>query len=104
MKDCTCLEHSLPRRRVEPLIPNSTSRERTGVSIDQSPFAPIYSVAIVLWAILFAKFWRRQEALLALRWGTMWLDHHSEVRPQYKGANSAASEWHSARNPSSGRA
>ena len=57
--------------------------------MDDSPFAPLFSLAMVLWAVLFIKFWQRREASLSLAWGTIWHDQNSDRRPEFSGAN-----WH----------
>jgi hypothetical protein len=56
-----------------------------GVTIDDSPFAPFFSLAMIFWGILFIKFWQRNEAMLSLKWGTMWTDHQSVRRPDFHG-------------------
>lgn len=51
----------------------------------QSPFAPFFSLVMILWGILFIKFWQRREVSLALHWGTIWVDKHFRRRPEFVG-------------------
>ena len=40
-------------------------------TIDEDEFTPFYGIFCFLWAVLFARFWERQEFRLAYRWGTL---------------------------------
>lgn len=57
-----------------------------GETVDDSRFAPLYSVAMIIWAVLFNKFWIRREARLSVEWGTIWSSAAVDVRPDFKGA------------------
>lgn len=47
-------------------------------------FSPLYSIAIVLWSILFVEWWKIKERKLAVRWGT-YKASLATPRAQFKG-------------------
>ena len=51
-----------------------------GVTVDNSPLVPFFSLGMVLWAILFVVYWDRAASGHACRWGTLDLDNKDEVR------------------------
>lgn len=67
----------------EHVPPKKTS---AGETVEDSHYAPFFSAGMILWACLFVKFWKRQEALLSVRWGSIWTTSRVEVRPEFTGA------------------
>ena len=61
-------------------------RIEEGVSIDDDQWAPVYALAVCLWAALFCKFWSRREAQVAVDHGDVLLASDGGVRPGYRGA------------------
>eukprot|EP00892_Ulva_mutabilis_P012367 jgi/Ulvmu1/9502/UM052_0075.1 len=57
----------------------------TGETVEDSRFAPLYSVAMILWAVLFNKFWLRRQARLSVEWGTVWSSEAHDTRPEFTG-------------------
>eukprot|EP01025_Chloroclados_australasicus_P029752 TRINITY_DN2972_c0_g1_i4.p1 TRINITY_DN2972_c0_g1~~TRINITY_DN2972_c0_g1_i4.p1 ORF type:complete len:533 (-),score=62.78 TRINITY_DN2972_c0_g1_i4:1144-2646(-) len=57
----------------------------SGVSVDDNPLVPFFSLFIVIWAIAFIKSWRRQAAIYANEWNTLESDAVSVIRPEFKG-------------------
>jgi hypothetical protein len=41
-----------------------------GVSVDDDPLVPLFSLVAVAWAILFVQAWRRRQSELSFEWGT----------------------------------
>lgn len=56
-----------------------------GETVEDSHYAPFFSVAMIVWGTLFVKFWQRQEALLSVQWGSIWTTSRVEVRPGFTG-------------------
>ncbi|KAJ8598970.1 hypothetical protein CTAYLR_009258 [Chrysophaeum taylorii] len=57
-----------------------------GISIDDDPAMPLYSLLVVFWAVFFVAFWRRRESELANAWGCPEDDDDDyEIRPEYRG-------------------
>jgi anoctamin-10 len=59
-------------------------------NIDNDEFTPFYGVLVFIWAMLFLRFWDRQERRLALQWGTYSLSPYQRqkffaVRPEFRG-------------------
>jgi len=46
------------------------ARSLRGDTVDTCELTPAYGLAVFMWAILFLRFWDRQEARLAYDWGT----------------------------------
>lgn len=45
-------------------------RRPAGVSVDDDPWVPLFSVGAVLWGVAFVHGWRRRQSHLAFKWGT----------------------------------
>ena len=61
-----------------------------GETIDTDPYTPFYGLVCFFWAILFCRFWERQEKRLAYNWGTYSLSHYERQkyfakRPEFRG-------------------
>jgi hypothetical protein len=48
-------------------------------------YAPLFSLCVAVWAILFAEAWKRRNAELAQRWGVLGWEDEEVVRPQFRG-------------------
>eukprot|EP00899_Mesostigma_viride_P023139 jgi/Mesvir1/4009/Mv03702-RA.2 len=56
------------------------------VSVDRSTWAPMYSLFVVFWGILFVKFWARRCAHLAMEFRILDMGYdEDEVRSEYRG-------------------
>jgi hypothetical protein len=55
-----------------PLFIHQLSAEKVGVV-----WLPIYAILICLWGTMFFEFWKREQAALAMRWGTSSKSAHS---------------------------
>ena len=53
--------------------------------MEDSHYAPFFSAAMIVWACLFVKFWKRKEAVLSVKWGSIWTTSREEVRPEFSG-------------------
>ena len=58
--------------------------------LDEDEFLPFFGILMFLWAILFLRFWDRQEHRLAFQWGTYSLSPYQRqkffaVRPEFRG-------------------
>ena len=62
-------------------------RKYRGDTIDEDEYTPFYGVLCFIWAILFIKFWDRQESNIAYEWGTLRItnviDDLAETRAEY---------------------
>lgn len=56
-----------------------------GITVDDSPYLPMYALLMAFWTIIFTKCWRRKEHELALDWGTSDIEKGELVRPEFKG-------------------
>lgn len=45
-----------------------------------APFHPVYSIVLVIWALVFVELWRMKERKLAVRWGTVGIGKVDERR------------------------
>jgi hypothetical protein len=61
-------------------------RSNAGETVEDSRFAPLFSVVMIVWACLFVKFWQRQEAHFSVAWGSIWASARIHIRPEFKGA------------------
>lgn len=48
-----------------------------------SPYSPLYSTILLLWSIIFVEWWRVQERLISLRFGTRGSFRVEKRRAQY---------------------
>ncbi|KAF0688931.1 Aste57867_19535 [Aphanomyces stellatus] len=46
---------------------------------------PIYGVFMVVWAVLFLKYWVRKQWIFSMRWGMSDFHEEEQVRPQFQG-------------------
>eukprot|EP00936_MAST-01D_sp_MAST-1D-sp1_P000046 g46.t1 len=51
-----------------------------------------FCVFILLWSILFNKFWRREQACIAMKWGTTGYEQRAPIRPQFCKSNFGISQ------------
>jgi hypothetical protein len=61
-------------------VGNSTPGFQVGGQIQAA-----FSGCVVLWAVLFNKFWLREEKVCALMWGTLGVEGDEPARPQFQG-------------------
>jgi hypothetical protein len=55
------------------------------LSIDNSPFAPLFGLLVTLWGALFCQFWKQRCTTLACYWGTLDEEEEEHVRPEFYG-------------------
>ena len=48
-------------------------------------FSPIYSIAIVIWSIIFTEAWKRRELQLSILWGVRKVRNVEKKRAQFRG-------------------
>ena len=60
------------------------TREK-GVTVDNSPWAPLFALFVVVWAFFFLRLWQRECASRACKWDTIDSDAKDILRPQYYG-------------------
>jgi len=51
-----------------------------GDSIDEDEYTPFYGLVFFIWAILFLRFWEREEHRLAYQWGTFSLSAYERQK------------------------
>lgn len=56
-----------------------------GITVDDSPYLPIYALLMALWTIVFIKCWRRREHEHALDWGTYNIEKAELIRTEFVG-------------------
>uniref|UniRef100_A0A0G4HHW7 Anoctamin transmembrane domain-containing protein n=1 Tax=Chromera velia CCMP2878 TaxID=1169474 RepID=A0A0G4HHW7_9ALVE len=56
-----------------------------GTQVRDSILMPFYTLALVAWAALFLKFWQRESAAVAVRWGSDDMARVEQVRWQFYG-------------------
>lgn len=56
-----------------------------GMTVDDSPYLPVYALLMAFWAIMFIKGWKRKESELALDWGTYSIEKVTAIRPEFSG-------------------
>jgi len=56
-----------------------------GMTVDDSPYLPVYALMMALWTILYIKCWRRKEHEHALDWGTYNVEKSEHVRTEFVG-------------------
>jgi anoctamin-10 len=49
-----------------------------------SSYSPLYSTLLFIWSVVYVEWWRVQERILSLRWGTRGVSRVEKQRPQYK--------------------
>jgi anoctamin-10 len=61
-------------------------------TIDTDEYTPFYSLLCFIWAILFTRFWEREENLMAYSWGTLQITNYNSLsndgpghRPEFYG-------------------
>ncbi|KDQ51061.1 hypothetical protein JAAARDRAFT_62804 [Jaapia argillacea MUCL 33604] len=47
-------------------------------------YSPIYSILLFLWSIVFVEYWRMQERIISVHWGTSGSVRVEKRRPQYQ--------------------
>ncbi|KAJ9449415.1 Anoctamin-like protein [Diplonema papillatum] len=57
----------------------------TGLTVDNHPYLPFYSIFVVFWAICFLSSWRRRSARKAWQWGVVNEQLKFERRPDFRG-------------------
>ena len=55
------------------------------MTVDRSPWAPIFSLLIVVWGVLFLRFWQRENAAWVHKWGTIDFARREVVLPEHRG-------------------
>ena len=61
------------------------ARRPSEMSIDDDPYALLFSLVAIVWAIWFVHAWRREQAELAFRWGTYGAAAPPRLRPHFTG-------------------
>jgi hypothetical protein len=60
-----------------------------GDTVDEDEYTPLYGLVCFLWAILYCRFWQREEHKLAYSWGTYAQSEYENkgycLRPQFRG-------------------
>lgn len=61
-----------------------------GDTIDTDEYVPFFGLVTFLWAVLFLRFWEREENRLAYKWGTYSLSNYEmrrffATRPEFRG-------------------
>eukprot|EP01006_Ploeotia_vitrea_P047465 TRINITY_DN67131_c4_g1_i1.p1 TRINITY_DN67131_c4_g1~~TRINITY_DN67131_c4_g1_i1.p1 ORF type:complete len:663 (-),score=77.58 TRINITY_DN67131_c4_g1_i1:95-1846(-) len=56
-----------------------------GITVDNNPVVPFFSLFVALWAVTFTSFWRQKANSLAWKFGTYNLEDTEEVRPEFRG-------------------
>jgi hypothetical protein len=56
-----------------------------GYSLENHPLLPLFSLFMVIWAILFTKYWKRMSAYWACKWNTSEEIEEEEMRPEHFG-------------------
>jgi hypothetical protein len=51
----------------------------------ETPYSPLYSLAMALWSIVFLAAWKRRNAELASRWGVLGFEAEEGLRPGFVG-------------------
>ncbi|CAM9653012.1 unnamed protein product, partial [Phaeothamnion confervicola] len=53
-----------------------------------TPGAAAFAVFIALWSTCFCEFWKRKQAMYAMKWGMVGFEAEEQTRPQFKGDRS----------------
>lgn len=54
-------------------------------TVDDDPFIPFFSLLVVIWSAVFAKYWDRRCSEHAYKWGVSGEDRKERVRPEFRG-------------------
>ena len=58
-----------------------------GITVEDSLLVPFFSLFVVLWGILFVRFWDRRCASISYDWDTLQMDQCEEPNPNFKGSD-----------------
>lgn len=63
-------------------------RQVVGISLDDDPFVPLYSLIVVFWSVAFVACWSREQARAGSRWGCLDDDQIPDEppRPEFRGS------------------
>ncbi|XP_065183783.1 anoctamin-8-like [Sycon ciliatum] len=56
-----------------------------GVTVDNSPYIPLYSLCVPIWGVFFVKFWKRHMNAVAFEWNAHDFEEEEELRPEFWG-------------------
>ena len=63
----------------------SRGRTRIEVTLYSEVFElPYYAVFVSLWSVFMLEFWKRKQARLALRWGTIGFEKREQPRVEFR--------------------